>query len=429
MAVSKEKLQKVVEYFEVHGKEKTAEKFNVSLESLRRYINRAKELGIILKTDDLSLHYEESGDTATVEHKHVKTLDELLLIAKVDLEIWEVERYVINKWDVTMGAKASQTGSIERRQNWQIKAWLKKKTGIIDYAKFKREFIEDMKQHSERTPKKDYPALLKKQDKNALVVNIFDLHLGKLTWQEETGHNYDVKIARKIFFEALDGLIHRSRGFKYELIIFPLCNDFFHTDSAYPYPQTTKGTPQQEDLRWQKVFRTGRIMTADALIMLSKIAPVKAPVIPGNHDFMKSFFLGDALECKFENNPNITVLNSANSRKYIQYGNTLFGFTHGRESETPIPRLLTLMPQEQPQLWAKTKFREWHLGDIHHKREWKIKSEEDKQGIIIRYMRSLSGSDAWHHNKAYVGAIHGAEAYVYNIEYGKVANFDYNLIY
>jgi hypothetical protein len=43
-------------------------------------------------------------------------------------------------------------------------------------------------------------------------------------------------------------------------------------------------------------------------------------------------------------------------------------------------------------------------------------------------MRSLSGNDAWHSAKGYVGAVRGAEAYVYHKEQGMIANFNYNIV-
>jgi len=205
-------------------------------------------------------------------------------------------------------------------------------------------------------------------------------------------------------------------------------NDFFHSDNSFPYPQTTNGTPQQTDLRWQKSFREGRKLIMEVINFLSQFADVDIVVIPGNHDFQKSFYLGDVLEMAYSKNSNVTVDNRACVRKYYQYYNNLVGFSHGSPKNETEKRLLFLMPQEVPELWAKTKFREWHLGDRHHKRVIQLKSDLDHQGIIIRYMRSLTGDDAWHARKGFIGAQKGAEAYLYHKKYGMIANFNYNII-
>jgi len=73
----------------------------------------------------------------------IKTLDELLEAAKVDLTVWDVERWIVNKWPV--GAKTADkslsyekgvvTGTIEEHgltvaALWQVKAWLIRKDPI-----------------------------------------------------------------------------------------------------------------------------------------------------------------------------------------------------------------------------------------------------------------------------------------------------------
>jgi len=69
---------------------------------------------------------EEAANTREVSTKHprIKTLDQLLEAAQVDLDTWEVERYVINKWEV--GAKDSMD-EIKIHPLFQVKAWLRRK--------------------------------------------------------------------------------------------------------------------------------------------------------------------------------------------------------------------------------------------------------------------------------------------------------------
>ena len=286
--------------------------------------------------------------------------------------------------------------------------------------------IEDIKKHSPKVKLYKYPEI---EERHLLEVNLFDLHFGKLGWHEETGTtNYDSKIAAKRFMEGITGLVQKAKGFPIDRILFPVGNDFFNSDNAYPYPTTTRGTPQQDDLRWQQVFREGRKLVTEGIDYLSTVAPVDVLVVPGNHDFQKSFYLGEVLEVSYANNPNVSVNNSPNPRKYYQYGRNLIGLAHGNPQNEAFNRLIAIMPQEAPKMWATTKFREWHLGDVHHKRVWKLKSEEDFQGINIRYMRSLTGDDAWHHQKAFKGAIKGCEAYIWSHDFGMTANLNYNII-
>lgn len=146
-------------------------------------------------------------------------------------------------------------------------------------------------------------------------------------------------------------------------------------------------------------------------------------MVPGNHDFEKNFYLGDSLEGWFHNNPNVNIDNSPNPRKYYHYHNNLIGFTHG-DSEKPA-NLPLIMAQENPTLWGSTKFREFHLGHYHHKKEIKYQSTAEYNGIRLRYMSSLSGNDAWHHKKGYVGSVQASEAYLWSQDKGLKSIFTY----
>lgn len=339
-------------------------------------------------------------------------VDELMKRFKIDPDYWDITKKVINEWGSAVN------------YNRQCKAWLSAKGDILDWGTFKEQFMEDVRKLSPPVSYKHKGI----KGESCLEIDIFDLHLGKLGWKEEVGENYDNKIARKRFMSAIHGLYKYAKGFKVDKILFPVGNDFFNSDSDYPYPQTTAGTPQENDLRWQKSYRTGRKLICEAIDTLSQIAPVHVPIVPGNHDLQKSFYLGDLLDVKYENNANVTIDNTAALRKYFQYHNNMIGFAHGRPSNEGEQRLLMLMPQEQPIMFSKTKFREWHLGDIHHKKKVKVRDEEDFSGIVLRYMRTMKGTDSWENSKGFKGAIKGAEAYVWDKNYGMIANFNYNII-
>jgi len=172
-----------------------------------------------------------------------------------------------------------------------------------------------------------------------------------------------------------------------------------------------------------------------------EVAPVDIIVIPGNHDFQRSFYLGDSLESLYRNHPYVFVNNEAIPHKFYEYGKSLIGFTHGNSKDVSIERLKMMMQNMEKKAWARTDFHEWHLGDIHHKKiikaqtelvqlESKFKKgqmvEEDVQGLVIRFMRSISGDDGWHTGKGFLGSIKGAEAYIYNKNEGPIHIINFN---
>lgn len=62
----------------------------------------------------------ETGDSVIAESvdPRVHTVDELLKLCKVDLTIWEVERFLVNKWEVAMAEPATTVGVPESKPGW-----------------------------------------------------------------------------------------------------------------------------------------------------------------------------------------------------------------------------------------------------------------------------------------------------------------------
>ena len=346
----------------------------------------------------------------------IKTLDDLIEVCQIDVEVWDVDRYVINKWEV--GSQVD--GQIIVEPLFQVKAWLKKNQQVSEMNRLRIEMTKELKSFAFKYPLMSY----EKFDKGQLLeINIFDLHFGKLCWGLETGDNYDTKIARKRFLNAILAIISRVEGYDIKRIVFPIGNDFFNSDNSRN--TTTNLTPQDEDLRWQKTYKAGRKLLIEGIDMLQTIAPVDVVVVQGNHDFERSFYVGDAMECWYNNNKNVSVNNNANPRKHYKFGECLITYTHGNNEK--VSDLPLLVASEVPELWSKTKYREIHVGHLHHKKEIKFLATQENKGITIRYMRSLSGTDAWHNLKGYKGGIQACEAFIWDENEGLICQFSHNL--
>lgn len=366
-------------------------------------------------TEKEGITFEDSGETgyAYSSSRDITTLEQLLAFAKVDTSIWEVERHLINKWEM---GYVNSDGVAQAKPLIQIKAWLKKRI-IVNQT---RDLINGMLlAFSLNAPKR--PAIIRDcslRIGHLLEVSIFDLHLGKLCWAPETGEHYDSKIAQSTFTSALETLLARAKSFPISQIVFPVGNDFFNVDNAAQ--TTTAGTPQHEDGRYQKSFVAGRKLMVDAILRLREIAPVDVIIVSGNHDTERIFYLGDTLQGWFSKTPGVTVDNSPTLRKYYQFGKCLIGYTHGHNE--PHKNLPLIMATENPHQWAATKYREIHLGHWHHKKEIYWQPVEESNGIRVRIIPSLCPSDAWHRMKGYEG-LRAAEAFLWHPEHGNVGTF------
>ena len=240
------------------------------------------------------------------------------------------------------------------------------------------------------------------------------------TEDTETGQNYDIKIAEKIFISAIENLITHIKFYNPEKIIFPVGSDFFNVNSKLNI--TASGTPQDEDRRWQKTFVYGRKMVVKAVDRLRQIAPTHIIIVPGNHDEERAFYLGESLAGWYRKCSNVTVDNSPELKKYWGWGKCLIGFTHGKEEiKGTLP---LIMATEKKNLWSKAEFCEWHTGHLHHRATKSYDYGAEQNGVRERILPSLAATDSWHKKKGYSG-LRAAEAFIWNKKSGNIANFSY----
>ena len=363
------------------------------------------------------------GDDRTlVSHSpDIRTAEELLAHVKIDTKLWDVVSCEAGKWDSV--AKLGKRGKeqLHRVPLFRVVVRLKRKSSAaIGLRAAFESLIRDAREHAPKYSKVDY----KKQKGEELMAEISlpDFHLGKLCWAAETGNDYDVKIAKNLFRNAVYTLAETARQAHVTRILLPIGNDFFNVDGREN--QTAGGTPQDEDGRWQHTFVEGRKLLVDAIDHLQAIAPVQVLIVPGNHDTERSFYLGEALSCWYHNCPNVEIDNAPTSRKYVAWGKVLLGFTHGNEEAEK--NLLGIFATERPELWGTSSYREAHLGHWHHRKERVYQPVSEENGFRVRYLSSLSAADAWHTSKGY-SALRAAQMFLWSKTRGCTAEHVYNV--
>jgi hypothetical protein len=108
-----------------------------------------------------------------------------------------------------------------------------------------------------------------------------DPHFGMFSWGEESGEDFDLKIAERDLCSAVDRLVDTVPACDEALIVN--LGDFFHADNQAG--TTTKGTTLDTDTRWAKVLRVGvkaiRQCIESALRKHNHVTVINAI---GNHD-------------------------------------------------------------------------------------------------------------------------------------------------
>lgn len=394
---------------------------------------------------------EVSGDdwTISLPKTRICTLDELVAHCKIDLQIWEVERFVCNKWEVGAIPRATKEGSdegwtrprhldtpaaepMENESGWnggllrvyplfQVKAFLRKRKDIIAV----KQEIEALKADAKRFMLQ--PIKIKRSPKltgNMLELNLPDIHFGKQAWSVETGwSDYDIKIAEKIYRDAFTVLLGRVQGYEFDEIVFVVGNDIMQSDN--PEDQTYKGTKVSCDSRYYKVFRLVCRLMIESIETLRQYAKrVKVIMVRGNHDTLSVWHLGESLGLRFTNYKDVEIDNDPRPRKYHQFGKVMLMFTHGHEGK-PADYPMYMAVQE-PEMWAATEFRECHTGHKHQKQDSKVPQVGEKVGVRVRILSALCPPDDWHSNNGYIGNLQSAEAFVWNKDEGLIATAVYN---
>lgn len=361
--------------------------------------------------------HERPDGTAEVtgDPGRIMSLDELLERFKVDREVWQVERHVVNKYE--QAAKVDD--EIRITELFQVKAFLRRNPEVDTMRAIRDNVIADMAKHAPQYPA--FPKVLKfKGNAHMLEVAAFDLHIGKLAWGDEVdGANYDSKIAERLLLDAVDDLLRKASGFPIERILFPVGNDLLHTDT--PENTTTRGTRQDVDTRPLAMFCRARDAMVKAIDRMMQVAPVDVIVIPGNHDRENALRLGVVLEAWYRNTDRVTVDCAPTLRKYVPYGVNLLGFTHG--SEEKASDLPLIMAQERPKEWAEALHKEWHTGHLHVRRETKYTAGDTFSGVTVRILPSLAQADAWHFSRGYTRGIRAAECYLWSKTDGYAGHF------
>jgi len=247
-------------------------------------------------------------------------------------------------------------------------------------------------------------------------ISLSDFHLAK---RHIDGDN-SPSIRCKRYFEAATNLIYDVRAlYDIDRIVFPISNDFFHTDNFQH--ATTNGTPQETIVDYAHEYELGFALLVDTIAMLKNVCKeLHVVLVQGNHDRTKSYYLAHALDVYFHADPNIYFDREHSVVKATMLGETFIGYHHGNCKIEDLPLLFATHP-DYSVMFGCAKYREVHTGDKHHYMAKEVK------GVRIQQMPSLSGTDRWHQDNNFVHSVRAALALVYDKELGKISEFEFRL--
>lgn len=384
-----------------HKKSKAyyAQKLNITESEVDELLKELKNKEDIPEESSKKVNTEKGTiESSVITDFEPKSTEDLYKLHKIDKNLYKISTY----W-----SKLKSNGKFTS----SVLASLKKSADYTpeDFAKFLSNWEPQINLFNrvwEKNSNKEWVDV---------ELNIADFHLAKKTFQ---GDNLASK-ELDYFFTVNDLITKIRNNYDIRKIVFPISNDFFHTDSYQN--GTTNGTPQDVTAWYDEEYEKGFDILANTInFLITQAKEVEVILVAGNHDRTKGFYVAHALEVFFSQYKNIKFQRHHSVVKSTVLGNTFIGYHHGNNCKLEDLPLL-FATGEDSEKFGKAKYREVHTGDKHHYMAKEIK------GVRIQQMPSLSGTDRWHQDNGFVNQLRAALALVYHPEQGKIAEFEFRL--
>lgn len=271
---------------------------------------------------------------------------------------------------------------------------------------------------------------------NLLVIDLADIHVGKLCIETETGNCYNRDIAIHRMVEGARELMDMGRAHQVGRAVLVLGNDILHVDNRIG--TTTNGTEQDTDGSVHQMYSAALAGYVRVAEMLSAEVDVDLVFVPSNHDRVMGWALAGAVALALQNNPRVHATDynlSERPRKYYRFGENLIGISHGDGEKDGD--LFALMMTEARAHISECARRYWYRHHLHHKikKRGGVVQEKDHIGMTvmalggsgpedldIEYIRSPSPADGWHYWKGYMNR-QAVECFVHHPHAGQIARF------
>ncbi|MEL4069918.1 oxidoreductase [Ochrobactrum sp. GPK 3] len=238
---------------------------------------------------------------------------------------------------------------------------------------------------------------------------ITDNHFGMMSWREETGSDYDLRIAEQLLLDWFSAAVAQAPDA--HTAILAQLGDLMHHDALESVTPAHKHV-LDADSRLQKVIRVV-IRTVRRIIdmLLQKHERVHVVMASGNHDPASSAWLREMLAVMYENEPRITVDNSPSLYYAFEWGRTMLAYHHGHKRgvaniEATIAGMFRKMFGRSLQAYV-------HIGHRH--------SDDARKGTLmyVEQHETLAAPDAYAAGGGWLSG-RSAKRITYSKEFGEV---------
>lgn len=229
------------------------------------------------------------------------------------------------------------------------------------------------------------PAPQATSDDLCALYTLTDAHIGMLAWHREGGADWDLGIAERTIVGCFAEAIRQMPPSRYAVL--NQLGDLLHYDGLSAITPTS-GHILDADGRFTKMVEVAvRVLRQVIAMLLEKHERVHLVMAEGNHDMASSVWLRTMFKALYENEPRITVDDSALPYYVYEFGSVMLTFHHSHLKKNPA--LPAMMAAQFAQIWGRTTKRFCHTGNLHHA------EEKEHSGMTVIQHPTLAAKDAY----------------------------------
>lgn len=311
------------------------------------------------------------------------------------------------QFEMPAGHVVKGVSALVDEEGREIVKWIKTKEDVLAQQQAMEAVVEALKEKIPRV--KPMTAVPKA---NADLLNqytITDLHLGMLAWGEETGADWDLKIAETTIKAWFAAAIKQSPDAA--TAVLAQLGDLLHHD-AKASVTPAHGHVLDADSRLQKMIRVAiRIVRQVVSMLLAKHERVHILMADANHDEAGGAWLREMFAAFYENEPRVTVDTSPSTYYAVEHGLTSLFYHHGHKRK--IKDVDSVFAGKFREIYGRTKFAYGHTGHLH--------SDELVSTNLMKVERheTLAAPDAYAANGGWLSG-RSAKVITYHKRFGEV---------
>lgn len=310
-------------------------------------------------------------------------------------------------FEVPAGHTVKGVSALLDEEGREIVKWVKTKEDAVAAEAAMRAVVEAFKEDIPRAKPTRKSAPGKIELLNQFTVT--DLHFGSLSWGEETGADYDLKIAEQLLLDWFSAAIQMAPSAA--TAILAQMGDLLHHDSHLSVTPTHAHV-LDADSRLQKMIRVViRTMRRIIEMLLEKHGHVHVIMADANHDPAGGAWLREMFAAFYENEPRVTVDSSASTYYVYQHGDTSLFYHHGHKRT--IANVDSVFVGKFREIYGATTHSYAHIGHKH--------SDELKSGNLMKVEQheTLAAPDAFAANGGWLSG-RSAKVITYHRKFGEV---------